>query len=108
MSPPKQISQIPSLTPLQRNSLLQIDRRHFKNLKTLKNFKSNNNEKCNKDVTIKERRKALKECHDTAVGWDDNHYQFLNHLLFRSLDSLFRILIKSGILVFSQIPGRKL
>ena len=36
---------------------------------------------------MKELRKALKKCHDTAVGCDDIHYQFLEHLPFRSLDS---------------------
>ena len=59
--------------------------------KTKLNFKSNNNELYNKDFTIKELRKALKKCHDTAVGCDDIHYQFLKHLPFRSLDSLLRI-----------------
>ena len=59
--------------------------------KTKLNFKSNNNEHYNKDFTIKELRKALKKCHDTAVGCDDIHYQFLKHLPFRSLDSLLRI-----------------
>ena len=51
----------------------------------------NNNEQYNKDFTIKELRKALRKCHDTAVGCDDIHYQFLKHLPFRSLDSLVRI-----------------
>ena len=59
--------------------------------KTKLNFKSNNDEHYNKDFTIKELRKALKKCHDTAVGSDDIHYQFLKHLPFRSLDSLLRI-----------------
>ena len=55
-------------------------------------FKSNNNEQYNKDFTIKELKKALKKCHDTAVGCDDIHYQFLKVFLpFRSLDSLLRI-----------------
>ena len=36
-------------------------------------------------------RKALKKCHDTAVGSDDIHYQFLKHLPLRPLDSLLRI-----------------
>ena len=40
---------------------------------------------------MKELKKALKKCHDTAVGCDDIHYQFLKHLPFRSLDSLLRI-----------------
>ena len=35
------------------------------------NFKSSNKEHYNKDFTIKELRKALKKCHDTAVGSDD-------------------------------------
>ena len=59
--------------------------------KTKLNFKSNNNEQYNKDFTIKELEKALKKCHDTAVGCDDIHYQFLKHLPFRSFDSLLRI-----------------
>ena len=59
--------------------------------KTKLNFKSNNNEHYNQDFTIKELKKALKKCHDTAVGCDDIHYQFLKHLPFRSLDSLLRI-----------------
>ena len=46
------------------------------------NFKSNNNEQYNKDFTIKELKKPLKKCHDTAVGCDDIHYQFLKHLPF--------------------------
>ena len=46
--------------------------------KTKLNFKSNNDEHYNKDFTIKELRKALKKCHDTAVGGDDIHYQFFN------------------------------
>ena len=59
--------------------------------KTKLNFKSNNDEHYNKDFTIKELRKALKKCHDTAVGSDDIHYQFLKHLPLRPLDSLLRI-----------------
>ena len=70
------------------------------------NIKSNNNEHYNKDFTLKKLRKALQKCHDTAVGCDDIHYQFLKHLPFRSLD--FAYLIKSGILVFFQTPGGKL
>ena len=65
----------------------------FKNSKekTYLNFKLNNNEHYNTDFSLKELRKALKKCHDTAVRCDDIHYQFLKHLPFRSLDSLLRI-----------------
>ena len=59
--------------------------------KTKLNFKSDNNEQYNKDFTIKEFKKALEKCHDTAFGCDDIHYQFLKHLPFRSLISLLRI-----------------
>ena len=59
--------------------------------KTKLNFKSNINEHYNKDFVMKELKKALKKCHDTAVGCDDIHYQFLKHLPFRSLDSLLGI-----------------
>ena len=54
--------------------------------KTKFNFNANNNEHYNQDFTMKELKKALKKCHDTAVGCDDIHYQFLKHLPFRSLD----------------------
>ena len=73
--------------------------------KTKLNFKSNNNEHYNKDFTMKELMKALKKCHDTAVGCDDIHYQFLKHLPFRSLDTLLRIFNQvwhTGILPDSQ------
>ena len=50
--------------------------------KTKLNFKSNDNEQYNKDFTLKELKKALKKCHDTAVGCDDILYQFLKHLPF--------------------------
>ena len=65
----------------------------FKNTKekTKLIFQLKNNEQYNKDFTIKELRKALKKCHDNAVGCDDIHYQFLKCLPFRSLDSLLRI-----------------
>ena len=91
--------------------------------KTKLNFKSNKNEHYIKDFTMKDLKKALKKCHDTAVGCDNIHYQFLKHLPFRSLESLLRIfnqvwhtgilpdswkeaiVIPIGILVFFQIPG---
>ena len=49
------------------------------------NFKSNNEEAYNKSFTLKELKTALKKCHDTAVGSDDIHYQFLKHLPNQSL-----------------------
>ena len=47
----------------------------FKNSKekTYLNFKPNNNEHYNTDFSLKELRKALKKCHDTAVRCDDIH-----------------------------------
>ena len=111
-SPPKQISQIPLLTLLQRSPLLQIIRQHFRNFKAQKKkqgliSKSNNNEHYNKDFTMKELMKAFKKFHGTAVGCDDIHYQFLKHLPFRSLDSLLLLRIfnkvwHTGILPDSQ------
>ena len=75
----------------------------FQNLKekTKLNFKSNNDEHNNKDFTIKEMKKALRKCHDTAVGSDDINFKFLKHLPLRSLDSLlciFNHIWHSGIL----------
>ena len=55
------------------------------------NFKSSNMEHYNKDFTIKELKKALKKCQDTAVGSDDIHYQFLKHLPDRSFNCLLKI-----------------
>ena len=55
------------------------------------NFKSSNMEHYNKEFTIKELKKALKKCHDTAVGSDDIYYQFLKHLPDRSLHCLLKI-----------------
>ena len=54
------------------------------------NSKSNYNKHYNKYFTLKELRKALKKCHDTAVGCDII-YQYLKHLLFPSLGTLLRI-----------------
>ena len=65
------------------------------------NFKSNNTEQYNKDFSLKELQKSLKKCHDTAVGSDYIHYQFLKHLPLRSLDCLlgiFNHVWKTGIL----------
>ena len=55
------------------------------------NFKSDNTEQYKKDFTAKELKKALKKCHDPAVGTDEIHYQFLKHLPIRSLDCLLSI-----------------
>ena len=95
-SPLKQILQMFWPTFLLKNPLILIIQHHFRNFKTLRkktklNFKSNNDKHYNKDLTKKELRKALKKRHDTAVGSDDIHYQFLKHLPLRSLDSLLRI-----------------
>ena len=75
----------------------------FKNVKEkIKlNFKSDNTEQYNKEFNLKELQKALKKCHDTAVGGDDIHYQFLKHLPLPSLDcllSIFNNVWKTGIL----------
>ena len=54
---------------------------------------------------MKEWKKALNKCHDTAVGCDDIHYEFFKHLPSRSLDSLLRIFNQiwhTGILPDSQ------
>ena len=65
------------------------------------NFKSDNTEQYNKEFNLKELQKALKKCHDTAVGGDDIRYQFLKHLPLPSLDcllSIFNHVWKTGIL----------
>ena len=75
----------------------------FKNVKEKNklNFKSDDTGIYNKEFNLKERQKALKKCHDTAVGGDDIHYQFLKHLPLPSLDcllSIFNHVWKTGIL----------
>ena len=55
------------------------------------NFKSDDTEQYKMEFNLKELQKALKKCHDTAVGGDDIHYQFLKHLPLRSLDCLLSI-----------------
>ena len=82
------------------NYLTSFQRLKITKEKTKVNFSSNNNEQYKKDFTIKE----LKRCHDGADGCDDIHCQVLKH--FSLLIVYFGYLIKSGILVYFQIPGR--
>ena len=109
-SPPKHIADALADTFAEKSSSSNYSAafQKFQNTKekTKLNFKSNNNEHYNKDFTMKELKKALKKCHDTAVGCDDIHYQFLKHLPFRSLDSLLRIF--NQVWHTGTLPGRKL
>ena len=66
------------------------------------NFKSRNM-KHYKEFTIKELKKAVKKCLDTAIWSDDIHYQFLKHLP----DCLLKIFTRFGRLVFFQTLGKK-
>jgi len=48
-------------------------------------FESNNTESYNAPFNIKELKESINKAHDTAVGPDDVHYQFLKHLPEESL-----------------------
>ena len=54
-------------------------------------FKSNNTEVYNNLFSFAELEDAIKKSHDTAVGPDDIHYQFLKHLPEESLQLLLDI-----------------
>ena len=54
-------------------------------------FISDNTEDYNAQFTLTELQLALKSCHDTAIGPDEIHYQFLKHLPFNSLLTLLEI-----------------
>lgn len=59
--------------------------------KTKLNFKSNNFEDYNLPFNLQELKESLNKSHDTAVGPDDIHYQFLKHLPDQSLELLLDI-----------------
>ena len=44
------------------------------------NFKSNNTESYNLPFTIEELKDAIQTSHNTAIGPDEIHYEFLKHL----------------------------
>jgi hypothetical protein len=55
------------------------------------NFNSDHSEYYNELVSLSELQDALRQCHDTAVGPDDIHYQMLKHLPDTALSSLLHI-----------------
>ena len=65
------------------------------------NFKSNNTESYNLPFTIEELKDAIQTSHNTAIGPDEIHYEFLKHLPKKSLDYLLTI-------VGGRTPGTKL
>jgi len=54
-------------------------------------FKSNNLETYNEPFSLLELQKSLHQCHHTAVGPDDIHYAFLQHLPFPVLSILLDV-----------------
>jgi hypothetical protein len=56
------------------------------------NFNSGNSEHYNELFSLSELQVALRQCHDTAVGPDEMHYQMLQHLPYTVLSSLIHIL----------------
>ena len=55
------------------------------------NFKTNNSEKYNLPFTPAELKEAIQASHNTAVGPDEIHYEFLKHLTKNSLNYLLKI-----------------
>ena len=55
------------------------------------NFKSNNTESYNLPFTIEELKEAIQTSHNTAIGPDEIHYEFLKHLPKKSLNYLLTI-----------------
>ena len=66
------------------------------------NFKSNNSEKYNQPFTPAELQETIKKSHNTTVGPDEIHYQFLKHLPKKSLDYLLTIF--NDIWINSKVP----
>ena len=58
--------------------------------KTKLNFKSNNLEDYNQPFSLSELTDSIMKSHDTAVGPDEIHYQFLKHLPSISLEFLLQ------------------
>jgi hypothetical protein len=56
------------------------------------NFNSDNSEYHNQLFSLSELQDALRQCHDTAAGPDEIHYQIIKHLPYTSLSSLLHIL----------------
>ena len=59
--------------------------------KTKLNFKSNNLEDYNQPFSLSELTDSIMKSHDTAVGPDEIHYQFLKHLPSISLEFLLQV-----------------
>ena len=58
--------------------------------KTKLNFKSNNLEDYNQPFSLSELTDSIMKSHDTAVGPDEIHYEFLKHLQSISLEFLLQ------------------
>ena len=52
------------------------------------NFQSDNTENYNKSFTLSELEGAIQKSHNTTIGPDDIHYEFLRHLPPKSLNYL--------------------
>ena len=59
--------------------------------KTKLNFKSNNLEDYNQPFSLSELTDSIMKSHDTAVGPDEIHYEFLKHLPSISLEFLLQV-----------------
>ena len=75
------------------NSSINNSNQHFLTFKNNAekqklNFKSNNSEKYSQPFTQVELQEAMKTSHNTAVGPDEIHYEFLKHLPKNSFDCL--------------------
>ena len=62
------------------NSNTKFYKYKYKKEKQKLNFKSGITESCNKIFSLSERKKAIPKSHNTAVGSDEIHSEFLKHL----------------------------
>ena len=71
-------------------------------VKTKLNFKSNNLEDYNQPFSLSELADCIMKSHNTAVGPDEIHYEFLKQLTSCSLDFLFHVF--NEVLVSGKFP----
>ena len=85
-----------------KNSNPQFISYKSKSEKQRLNFKTNNSEKYNLPFTLAELKEVIQTSHNTAVGPNEIHYEFLKHLLKNSLNYLLKIF--NGIWINGTFP----
>ena len=86
--------QIKKISQISDNYNEQFQNIKKKAEKTKLNFKSNNIEDYNQPFSLSELTDSIMISHDTAVGPDEIHYEFLKHLPSSSLEFLLQVFNK--------------